>query len=238
MICIFDQPAPQVVRPLLPSQLSAPPSLCLCVFTCRGFLQLWKCMDAWLQTLCKQGLSFPWEPSTDTLIKNIWFNFKRCSVPLCVFTCRGFLLHYIAGAEQKRVQTLCKQGKLLLWDIRTNDIFLLNKGNVYLLWLCHGSRKLFSNYLEVPQYTSLEVQTWLGVWRWLLPLGKVISCISEHGINGRIRNKLGESGMDGNFPYKSPITFLSWMIGHLFFIPILPYWKSSSTPRIVSISRL
>ena len=46
VICIFDQPAPQVVRPLLPSQLSAPPSLCLCVFTCRGFLQLWKCIGA------------------------------------------------------------------------------------------------------------------------------------------------------------------------------------------------
>ena len=109
------------------------------------------------------------------------------SVPLsvCLYVPRlSPTLHYIAGAEQKRVQTLCKQGKLLSWDIPTNDIFLLNKGNVYLLWLCHGSRKLFSNYLEVPQYTSLEVQTWLGVWRWLLLLARSSLASQNMGSTG------------------------------------------------------
>ena len=121
-------------------------------------------------------------------------------------------LHYIAGAEQKRLQTLCKQGKLLLWDIRTNDIFLLNKGNVYLLWLYHGSRKLFSNYLEVPQYTSLEVQTWLGVWRWLLLLARSSLASQNMGSTGEYGISWGNQEWTG--------------IIHVYHFLILNYWPS------------
>ena len=121
-------------------------------------------------------------------------------------------LHYIAGAEQKRLQTLCKQGKLLLWDIRTNDIFLLNKGNVYLLWLYHGSRKLFSNYLEVPQYTSLEVQTWLGVWRWLLLLARSSLASQNMGSTGEYGISWGNQEWTGIFHINHPsLSYLEWL---------------------------
>ena len=53
------------------------------------------CGNVWTHDCRRSANKVNQEPSIDILIKNIWFNFECCSVPLCVFTCCGFLLHYI-----------------------------------------------------------------------------------------------------------------------------------------------